>query len=121
MSKTLSAQAKLIAQYAKMGWTCADRLEHASKPGDALVLKHAAGNVAIVYPDASVDRLEGRDKTLKYREGWSSPAERAKQVEKMEALRRKVCKEAAKLDAAESADLIVKFMRQALQQSRNHA
>lgn len=75
MNKTqVALNTKLVAR----GWVKADILLSATEPGVEAIVYKAQRNVAVTYPDGSLDRLEGQTTKLRYRVGWYSPADRAK-------------------------------------------
>jgi hypothetical protein len=83
------AQQECVKKIERLGWIKHDRLASKAENGVALVYK-TQGNVAILYPDGSLDRLQASQKTLKYRAGWYSPADHSAALRKQEEARRQV-------------------------------
>jgi hypothetical protein len=83
-------QQTMHQRLAARGWLLAERMKNDSTPTEEACRYEAMGNVAVVYPDGSMDRLSGTMKKLKFRSGWYSPTARAAADELADAQRREM-------------------------------
>jgi hypothetical protein len=77
----IMTQQHVVDRFRKKGWKLVDNLFHADTVKNAKVLRHQDGRalILVVYPDASVDRVESKSLKGDYRDGWFSPTQRERE------------------------------------------
>jgi len=70
-TKATPQQLEVLAKLANFGWVYHDTALKDGKFDYAFVLM-ANGNVGVLYPDGSFDRLSGTFTRLRLREGWKT-------------------------------------------------
>lgn len=67
-----------MEKMAKFGWRFEYCIINDKHPNEVGAVMKADGNVAILYPDGTMDRLQGTQKSLKFRDGWYDAEKQAR-------------------------------------------
>lgn len=74
-----------MEKMAKFGWRFEYCIINDKHPNEVGAVMKAEGNVAILYPDGTMDRMQGAQKSLKFRDGWYDAEKQARANERQRA------------------------------------